>query len=432
MKEKKINKYRGITVVSPMFGDLSITNRMVFSVISQFISKEQPFKIHLVLVDDYIEGRGKNNESPYEFYLSDEFKKLYNTDLIEISLIKNETHKYQGESRQIGFMAGKYKYFLLVDCDDMLSPNACERYLNAIDSTHKMMKENNQPVLPIACVYGLLYSFDIDGYEHNIVGDSIWVQSRCYNRDFIIKHNISFPTGTNSKQAEDYPFIRKLDYAIKHDTSYATVALPYNDPNFPMDCQATAFWFPNHESLSRKDPHYTQHLAGWTMKSSFDIIKYYERFNEENNIEDEEDEFMKMEILNMAIYAYYNILDFLREVAMTDYEPLEEDWYAVRDSVAKLRLELKKKYWNELCYSDVADMLYNVKNNSDCHFVESWISNFYDYIEKDDVLYGKKHPILTMNYKEMITYCKGLEFDEALHEIHSPQVLAWKRHHDID
>lgn len=93
---------QGITIVSPMWGNRIITDRMVFSVKHQYISKKNPFNIHLVLVDDYIEGRQKNGESYYQYYLSDDFKKLYDTDHIKISIVKNEEHKYQGESREIG------------------------------------------------------------------------------------------------------------------------------------------------------------------------------------------------------------------------------------------------------------------------------------------------------------------------------------------
>ena len=50
-------KTMGITVVSPMWGERTVTDRMVFSVVHQFISDKNKFKIHLVLVDDYIEGR---------------------------------------------------------------------------------------------------------------------------------------------------------------------------------------------------------------------------------------------------------------------------------------------------------------------------------------------------------------------------------------
>lgn len=411
---KEVSK--GITIVSPMFGKRKITNRMIFSVISQFISPQNPFNIHLVLVDDYIEGRGKNDESEYDYYVSEEFKQFYDVERIKITLIKNKEHKYQGESREIGFLAGDYPLFLLLDCDDMLSPNACDRYLDIIRKVNE--SENKKP---LACIYGLLYSFDTWGNEHNIEGHSIWVQGRLFNRDFIKKHDIHFPTGLNSRQGEDYPFMRKFDYAVNHDEEYQIVQVPYGQGK---DCQCTAYWFPNSESLSRKDPHYSQHLSGWTMSSSNSILDFFEKFNKKNGFEDQEDEFMKHEHLNMCVYSFYNLLDFLKEVSSTDYVPLREDWYALRDNVKKLRQRLKDKYWEEIVYSDVEDMLYLVHHNSDVRFTESWIGTFYDYMKEESF-------ILNMDYESMMAYTKKLEFDGAGHEVHSPQVKAWvKRHSD--
>ena len=407
---------KGITVVSPMWGDRTITDRMVFSVIHQYISNNNPFNIHLVLVDDYIE---KRNDNPYNYYVSDEFKKFYDTEHIKITLIQNKEHKYQGESREIGFMAGDYDYFLLIDCDDMLSPNACDRYLDIIDKATTQSDDNENP-LPISCVQGMIYSFDTNGYENIINGDSIWVQSRCYNRKFIVKNNIHFPKGLNSKQGEDYPFIRKLDYAINHDKEFQTVMIPFNQGN---DCQCTAFWFPNEDSLSRKDPHYGQHLSGWTMASSNSILDFFDEYNKKNGFEDEEDEYMKHEYLNMAIYAFYNLLDFIREVSMTDYIPIEEDWYVLRDNVSKLRKRLKKKYWDEIVYSDIEDMLYQVKHYSDVRFCESWIGTFYDFINKDV-------DVLKMDYDTLLNYAHSLEFDGALHEKNAPYVKAWVKRHN--
>ena len=150
-----------------------------------------------------------------------------------------------------------------------------------------------------------------------------------------------------------------------------------------------------------------------------DIAKY---FNKKYGFEDQEDEFMKHEYLNMSIYAFYNLLDFLKETAATDYEPLEEDWYALRDNVAKLKERLKNKYWDEIVYSDIEDMLYQVRHYSDVRFTESWIGTFYDFI-------NNKQKILTMSYKEMRSYCKNLEFDGAGHEIHAPYVKAWEKRH---
>ena len=412
VEEPKFEKIDGITVVSPMYGDRHITDRMVFSVLHQFISKDNPYKINLVLVSDYIE---KPNE--YDYYVSEEFKQFYDTDFITITLIKNEEHKYQGESREIGFMAGMYDYFLLVDCDDMLSPNACDRYLHIINDFQENNKEGK-----LACIYGYLYSFDTNGYEHNIVGESIWVQSRCYNREFIKKHEIHFPTGLNSKQGEDYPFIRKFDYALAHDEEYGAVKIPYNSGE---DCQATAFWFPNRESLSRKDPFYSQHLAGWTMASSNSILDFFDDYNKKHGFEDQEDEFMKHEYLNMNIYAFYNLLDFVKTVSMTDYKPLEEDWYELRNNVKRLRERLKDKYWDEIINSDVEDMLYQVKHFSDCHFTECWFGTFYDYMNKGTNIFD-------MDYDAMMKYAKELQFDAAGHEIHSSQVVAWAKRHNYD
>ena len=407
---------KGMTVVSPMWGDRQITDRMVSSVVHQYISSKNPFNIHLVLVDDYIEGRKENGDSYYNFYLDDDFKKTYDNEHIKITIIKNEEHKYQGESREIGWEAGDYNYFLLIDCDDMLAPNACDRYLSIIESSQK--EDDNDPDKEIQ---GMVYSFDTNGYEHNINGDSIWVQSRCYNREFIKKYDIHFLTGKHSKQGEDYPFIRKLDYAIAHDKEYQVLRIPFGQQN---DCQCTAYWFPNENSLSRQDPHYGQHLSGWTMASSNSILDFFCDFNKKYGFEDEEDEFMKHEYLNMTIYSWYNLLDFLKEVASTDYTPLEEDWYELRNNVKKLRKRLKDKYWNEIIYSDVEDMLFRIRHYSDCRFTESWNGTFYDYMNNEINW-------LNMSYKDMLKYTKTLKFDAAGHEMSSPQVKAWMKRHNI-
>lgn len=415
---------KGITVVSPMWGERKVTDRMVFSVIHQYVGHENPINVELILVDDYLEGRGKDGESYYNYYLSDEFKTFYDTEHISIKIIKNEEHKYQGESREIGFLAGTYDWFVLVDCDDMLAPNCCDRYRHVIDTYYA--DENNKKKL--AVVYGFLYGFGENGYDHHIIGESIWVQSRCYNREFLVENEVHFPTGLNSRQGEDYPFIRKMDYALAHDDIYTSVKLPYNNNE---DCQATAYWFPNDDSLSRKDPHYSQHLAGWTMASSNSIFEYFTEYNKKHGIEDVEDEAMKHEILNMAIYSFYNLLDFFKEVAMTDYKPLEEDWYILRDSVASLRTKLKDIFWDEIVYSDIEEMLYNVRHYSDVHFVEPWIGTFNEYIEKGHFvkIKGKKKSILELDYDEMFKYCHTLKFDGVNHEIHSKQVKAWEKRH---
>ena len=422
-------KIEGITVVSPMWGERKITDRMVFSVIHQYLGKDNPINIELVLVDDYLEGRGFNGESAYDYYLTDEFKSFYDTEHISIQIIKNEEHKYQGESREIGFLAGKYNWFILTDCDDMLAPNACERYRHIIDSYYESDEQFTKDNKELAYVCGYLYSFGEHGYENNIVGESIWVQSRCYNREFIKNNEVHFPTGTNSRQGEDYPFIRKLDYALHHQLDkWASIKVPYGTN---VDCQATAFWWPNDNSLSRQDPHYSHHLAGWTMASSNSILDYFFEFNKKHNIEEQEDEAMKHEVLNMTIYAFYNLLSFLKEVGSTDYNPIKEDWNMLKKSVKLLRGKLKDIFWDEIVYSDVEDMLYSVKHFSDIHFCESWFGTFYDFMNKGFYIKigSVKKEILELSYSEMIEYCHTLKFDAVGHEMHSKQVKAWLKRH---
>ncbi|MCR5503439.1 MAG: hypothetical protein K6F53_10555 [Lachnospiraceae bacterium] len=158
------------------------------------------------------------------------------------------------------------------------------------------------------------------------------------------------------------------------------------------------------------------------MASSVSIFEFFEKFNKKYDFENEEDEMMKHELLNMNIYAFYNFLDFLKEVASTDYDPKEEDWYALRDNISILREKLLNLYWDEIVYSDVEDTLYNVHHNSDVRFTESWIGTFFDYMRD-------RTNILDMDYDEMRAYCKELKFDQAGHEMHSSQVIAWKKRH---
>lgn len=402
---------RGMSVVIPAWGDLNVVSNSVLSAVRQWAPTDNKYpKYEVIIVDDWIEGRREDGTSPYDYFLSDEFKKLYDTERVTVRLILNAEHKYQGESREIGFNLATYKYFVLLDCDDMLSPNCLFRYWECI--------EKESQTKPISVIYGNLYSFDKGDYVNIIPGTSIWVQSRCYNRDFIQHHEVHFPTGTRSRQGEDYPFIRCLDYAIAHDKSHQTIKFKEGTP--PL-----AYWFPNYNSLSRQDKHYGQHLAGWTMGSSLQILDYMKWFNEENGITLQDDETYKQEVLNMNVYAMYNFLDFLANASMDkEWKPKEEDWQALRENVLKLK-ERIKPLWKEYVPSDIYDMLYQVKHHSDVRFVESWLGTFFDFVEQE-------WEPLNMSYDEMMDYCHNLSFDSARHEINAPYVKAFvERHKDM-
>ena len=80
------------------------------------------------------------------------------------------------------------------------------------------------------------------------------------------------------------------------------------------------------------------------------------------------------------------------------------------------------KYYDEIQYSDIEDQLYATRHMSDCRCCNVWVGSFFDFME------GKENmmKILDMNYKEMMEYCKNLQFDEgAVNEIHSKQYIAF-------
>lgn len=399
---------RGLSVIIPAWGELDIVSNSVLSAVRQWAPSDSKYpKYEVVIVDDWIEGRREDGTSPYDYYLSDEFKKLYDTNRVEVNLILNDEHKYQGESREIGYQEAKYNYFVLLDCDDMLAPNCLYRYYEII--------ENESKNKPIAFVAGNLLSFDKNDYHNKIPGSSIWVQGRCYNRDFLNKHEVHFLTGLYSRQGEDYPWINKLDFAARHDEGYQTiVSVPESEP--------FAYWFPNYNSLSRQDPHYGSHLSGWTLHSSLSILEYMKWFCDEYGMAPADDEEYKQKCLGMNIRAMYSLLHFIFEASVDkEWKPKEGDWEELTDNCKKLK-EAIKPLWTEIVPSNIYEAQYAEKNMSDMQFVESWLGDFNNYIEND-------WDILNMTTDEMLEYAHTLKFDEAMHEENASYVQAFKERH---
>lgn len=243
----------GITIVSPLYGDRKLVDRMVFSVLHQL--NRGDFKIHLVLVSDYVE---KPRE--YNYYTSRAFKKFYNSDLIKITLIKNKEHKYQGESRYIGIEHGDYNWCYMIDCDDILQFNTCDTLVQQL----RKSDEN------LACLTGEIAALDPDGNSSIIKSPVHWVQRLCVSRDFLHKYDIKFPTGITSKRGEDFYFYYTLRYAI----SNSEYKLEHLDSNFPI-----AFWCWNEGSISRIPKQDNILYDACTIQVMTDCVKYYNWFN---------------------------------------------------------------------------------------------------------------------------------------------------------
>lgn len=393
-----------ISAVIPAFSDIKVVNNSVIGLCTQWIPDDS-FELEIIIVNDNPIKKGQ-----YDFYQSEEFRKIMKPH-ISVRIVENKKNVGQGMSRNIGIKNASSDWIVLCDEDDIYAPNAIYRFWEILEKEH----ESGEKPLPISVIAAPLYGFDKGEYRQLIPSNSIWVNSKLYNRKFLEKHDIWFPEGDNSHRSEDYPFIRCLDYAAAHDNTFKRI-------DFTDGVDTFYWWIPNYDSRSRCDEHYGSLLAGYTMRSSNIIFEFFNEFNKKNGIDEQEDEYMKHEILNMTAYSFYNYLWFMRDLAMGWDDCKPQYWEILVDAVNDLRKKLLV-YWDEICPSDVVDMLYRVKNMSDVRFVESWIGSFENWVVNG-------HRTLSMNYEEIKEYAKNLEFDGANHEIHSPYVKAWVKRHE--
>ena len=396
-----------ITAVIPAYSDISIVNNSVVALATQWIP-DDTFQLEIIIIND-----NPNKGSQYDYYLSDEFKKIIKPN-IEINIITHLKNSGQGVARNTGIDNAKNNWIVLCDEDDIYAPNAIYRFWEILQKEHNSGEDNK----PVSVICAPIYSFDKNMYRHIIDSYSIWVNAKLYNREFLKKYNIAFPTDENSHRAEDYPFSRMVDYASRHDENYKRIDLPNDTDTF-------YWWYPNSQSRSRCDEYYGSLLAGYTMRSSYRIFDFIKDFNDKYlNTEEavlQEDEGLKHEILNMNIYSFYNFLWFLRDLATGWKDCKEEYWEVLRTSVKGLRERLLP-YWEEIVPSDISDMLYQVKHHSDVRFIESWIGSFEKFIDKGC-------EFLDYDFDKIKKYAATLKFDEANHEVSAYYVKAWKKRH---
>lgn len=444
-----MKKEEGLTVVIPAYGPVNVVTRSVYSAVSAYRGKTNNYHLEVLIYADDIEYQKEHEgKSQYDYFLSDEFNKLIERpELTEIRVIHNldvyGEHIYQGGARLEGLNNSKYKLVCLMDCDDVFAPSFI---VQALDIYNK--EAEKCPIFRIGAGH---LSFDENGYQKN-VGNSIWVQAYAWNSDFV-KHfgftmNSIYKNKINRRQGEDYLMCQEFCYAFEHNRANADDIQNkrcWTDDEKPLKWQEImvqdsrdtlphSFWYPNHDSLSRQDPFYGQHLAGSTMASSNTIVEFMEEYNKTHNIEASESEAMKHRLLNMCVYSFYNIFDFIKTVSVSHkmhgldsknpaYIPKEEDWYLLRDNCAKLRSHLLK-YWKELQYDDVVDELYKVHHMSDARVCNVWECNFFEYMDKPIKLFK-------MDYDQMMRYARSLDWDNgAINCTSSQQYIAFIKRHN--
>ena len=439
-----MNREDGITVVIPAYGPVEIVARSVYSAVSAYRGKNSKYKLEVLIYADDIEYQEKNEgKSQYDYFTSEEFSKLIEyKELTEIKVIHNlekyGEHIYQGGARLEGLNNSKYKMVCLMDCDDVFAPSFIVQALDIYNS-----ESVKCPIFRIGAGH---LSFDENGYQKN-VGNSIWVQAYAWNSDFVKQFNFTmdsiYKNKINRRQGEDYLMCQEFCYAFEHNRATEDDVKSnrcWSKNGEPLlwqeimiqdsrDTLPHSFWYPNHDSLSRQDPFYGQHLAGSTMASSNTIVEFMMKYNKDHNIEVQEDEAMKHRLLNMTIYSFFNLADFLKTVGLSHqankidnknpaYIPKEEDWYLLRDNCAKLRQHLLK-YYKEIQYADIEDELYKVRHMSDARICNVWYATFYEYMDKPCKFFG-------MTYDEMMKYATKLEFDNGgINCTSSPQFKAF-------
>lgn len=394
-----------IAAIIPAYSPREVVNNSVLSLSTQWIP-DNTFHLEIIIVND-----NPDKGSQYDWYLSDEFKKILKPN-IEIRIITHLKNSGQGVARNTGIDSIE-GFFILCDEDDMYAPNAVYRMWEILNKEH-LSGEDKKPV-SILCTP--IYSFDKDFYRNIIPAESIWVNAKLYNKEFLDKYGIRFPTDENSHRAEDYPFSRMVEYAANHDEEYKRIDLE-------KDVDTFYYWYPNPNSRSRCDKYYGSLLSGYTMRASVRIFDFIEEFNKKNippSKQNEEDEILKHTILNMTVYAYYNFFKILRDIN-DGYDMQQKEWSILTQAINDLRDRLLI-YWDEIVPSDIYDELHNVKHHSDVQFVESWRCDFKHFVEQGDLLL--KQPIEIVK-----DYCKSLKFDAVNHEVHSSYVKAWESRHN--
>jgi hypothetical protein len=418
MGGKKMVSVNGISVIIPAFSSIDVTSNSVISVVKQQLGKTNRPKVDLILMNDDIE-----NPHKYDYFLSDDFRSKfydYNKNEVSIRIVDNRKYMadnnklFQGGSRLFGMLnEAKYDYCILLDDDDVLSPNAVRMYTDILNKEMENAKANNKEI-KISTVGAIFRSFD-EGCNQNDIGKdqfSIWVQGRLWNRQFLIENNINdttlYKNKINRRQGEDYLFVSVFDYINSKQPEWQRILTK------DFIC---GFWIPNYNSLSRQDPFYGQHLAGSTMSSSYTIYEYMKAFSK-TPADDEE---LKQRLLNMTIYSMYNLYDFIITVASTSYEPKQIDWYLLRDYCKKLK-EALKEYYDEIQENDIVVTNADIITKSDCRVHNLFEGSFFDYMNKEVRWFD-------YDYDKMIQESKKLHYD-GVNVLESKQCKAWRKRHD--
>ena len=397
------------TAIIPAYGSINIVKNSVISLVSQWIP-DNSFKLEVILVDD-------NPKMDYSYFLSEEFGILYDKSKVSLSILKNKDNYGQGVSRNIGIENAQSNWILFCDEDDIYAPNALYRFWEVLNEQHYGGDEPKA----VGLIAAPIYSFAPNKYREIISGRNIWPNAKLYSKEFLNYYMIRFPDGDNSHRSEDYPFVSMVNYALDNTSLFKRI-------DFTEEADTFYYWMPNTGSRSRVHPYYRSLITSNTLYSSILIYEYMNNFNHRFNIEEQNDEYIKLWILRVCTHIYLGHFMYLFDLNKgwaTYGDFTEEIWNSYNKYLTKLRKSLSK-YWSEYTPGTILHYLNESMdlNKGRNEYIEPWLNSFESWVTEGFITDK-------MSYSEIKDYVKKLEFNELRQEVNSKYVKSWNKRHKI-
>lgn len=400
------------SVIIPFYKDINIAKNAVLSAARQFRStkeetkKYQDFTIECIIVNDSPDVDASKLKRAFD-------NNKLNSDYT-CKVVNMPSNQGEGNARRLGIKESTGEYFFLMDMDDVYGPNC-------ISKVNEIIVNENEKHHRVSMVEYPFTSFDV-GYTHIIEAYSIWVQGRCYNKEFVVSHNIE-STDLSSRAGADYNFMSKL-HGIQ-DYYDRQVQEKKKEPEWVRvicnqeQAYSWAYWYPS-DSQTRKCHYWGTLINCKTILNGIDAVQFLRNFEESKGEKSSRREYWKNDILNKCCYNFINLHDFLRECTIdpdwkkrvTNIDPIsgEDNNLVMYDLFKRAYIgvsEMGKEFINEWWDMSIWTTFGNVWERSDCHKCQPWF-DFKTFINDPMSL----NIFDFKDMKELISYCeKNYSFD---------------------
>lgn len=403
------------SIIIPVYKDINIAKNAVLSSARQWKptdeNKPHDWKLEVVIVND---SPDVDMSSLVDTFNENKLYKDY-----ECKYYTMPSNQGEGNARKLGIYKSTGEYFFLMDMDDVFGPNVVNRCNEII-----IQNKGKQ----ISMIEFPFTNFDF-GYVGKIEAYSIWVQSKLYNKKFIMEHEI-YSTDLSSRAGADYNFITKLhgvadyyDRVFKETKNSEWTRIVCN----PETSYTWSYWFPS-ESQTRKCSYWGDWICPITVLNGLDAVNYLRTFEENHN--ENRREFWKHDIMNKACYNFINLHSVLRSFTVneefqkrvTNIDPISNEdnnvvFYKLFKDAFLGTSKMAREYIDEIWDIDINCIFAGVWERSDVHKCQTWI-DFRDYIKN-----AENFEIFNFeNCEQLIEYCKkNYSFDQNGYPLHAEQ-----------